>query len=150
MNNQNKKNMSKKYHSLDKLEHDSSLDKEFVSKNPICWKIIKLLSNNPFITQEEISIRIQITKQELIKNNKIICKSEWAQNYIINEGAGSKYWENTILPSIQNGKAQAVLDEKYEYPDRIGLCPGLSCMFFCSFCGEIILLLMKENLVKKA
>ena len=136
MNNQNKKNISKKYHSLDKLEHDSSLDKEFVSKNPICWKIIKLLSNNPFITQEEISIRIQISKQELIKNNKIIWKSEWAQNYIINEGAGSKYWENTILPSIQNGKAQAVLDEKYEYPDRIGLCPGLSCMFFCSFCGR--------------
>jgi len=133
MNNQSKKIG---YSFLDKLEKDDSVDKEFINENPICWKIIKLLSNNPFITQEEISTRIQISKQELIKNNKIICESKWAQNYIINQGAGSKYWKNTILPSIQNGKAQAVLDEKYEYPDRIGLCPGLSCMFFCSFCGR--------------
>ena len=49
---------------------------------------------------------------------------------------GSKYWKNTIIPTIQSGKAKAVLDEKYAYPDRVGLCPGISCNFFCYFCGR--------------
>ena len=112
------------------------VDEDFIEKNPDCWKIISFISDNPFSTQEEISNRFNFSKAELIKINKKIQESDWAQNYIINSGIGSKYWKNTIIPTIQSGKAKAVLDEKYSYPDRIGLCPGLSCMFFCSFCGR--------------
>ena len=42
----------------------------------------------------------------------------------------------SLIPTIQSGKAIAVLEEKYAYPDRVGLCPGLNCNFFCSFCGR--------------
>ena len=112
------------------------IDENFINQNPKCWEIIKLISDNPFTTQKEICEKFNLSKEELIKNNNIIRESDWAQDYIINSGIGSKYWKNTIIPTIQNGKAKAVLDESYSYPDRIGLCPGLSCMFFCSFCGR--------------
>ena len=76
------------------------------------------------------------TKQSLIKYNQKILESGWAQNYIINSGSGKKYWKNTVIPAIINGKTNAVINEEYEYPDRIGFCPGLSCQFFCTFCGR--------------
>ena len=111
-------------------------DNDFISKNPICWEIVQLLAENPFISQEELTKKFDISKEKLIELNTIIRNSEFAQNFMINGGAGSKYWKNTILPTIKNGKAKAVLEENFAYPDRVGLCPGLSCMFFCSFCGR--------------
>ena len=112
------------------------VDEEFVNENPDCWYIIKFLSDNPFVTQKEICEKFNFSKDELIEKNKKIREADWARDYIINAGIGSKYWKNTIIPTIQSGKAKAVLDEKYAYPDRVGLCPGLSCNFFCSFCGR--------------
>ena len=112
------------------------VDEEFVNENQDCWEIIKFLSNNPFVTQKEICERFNLSKDELIEKNKKIRETDWTRDYIINTGVGSKYWKNTIIPTIQSGKAKAVLDEKYAYPDRVGLCPGLSCNFFCSFCGR--------------
>ena len=112
------------------------VDEEFVNENPDCWEIIKFLSDNPFVTQKEICEKFNFSKDELIEKNKKIREADWARDYIINAGIGSKYWKNTIIPTIQSGKAKAVLDEKYAYPDRIGLCPGISCNFFCYFCGR--------------
>ena len=117
-------------------EKEHSADEEFINKNPDCWKIIKFLADNPFTTQKEICERFNLTKDELIEKNKKIRESDWTRDYIINTGVGSKYWKNTIIPTIQSGKAKAVLNEKYAYPDRVGLCPGLSCNFFCYFCGR--------------
>jgi dTDP-4-amino-4,6-dideoxy-D-glucose ammonia-lyase len=117
-------------------EKEYFVDEEFVNENQDCWEIIKFLSNNPFVTQKEICERFNLSKDELIEKNKKIRETDWTQDYIINTGVGSKYWKNTIIPTIQSGKANAVLDEKYAYPDRVGLCPGISCNFFCYFCGR--------------
>jgi len=117
-------------------ESEYLVDEEFVNENPDCWEIIKFLSDNPFVTQKEICEKFNFSKDELIEKNKKIREPDWTRDYIINAGMGSKYWKNTIIPTIQSGKAKAVLDEKYAYPDRVGLCPGLSCNFFCSFCGR--------------
>jgi dTDP-4-amino-4,6-dideoxy-D-glucose ammonia-lyase len=56
--------------------------------------------------------------------------------YEKNPHVNSKYWTNTILPLLQSGHLEAAVDNKYVYPHRIGLYPGLSCQFFCSFCGR--------------
>jgi len=48
----------------------------------------------------------------------------------------SKYWTNTILPLLHSGHLEAAIENKYMYPNRIGLYPGLTCQFFCSFCGR--------------
>ncbi len=106
-------------------KHDEKkyfMDEKFVSENPDCWEIIKFLSDNPFVTQKEICERFNLSKDELIEKNKKIREASWTRDYIINTGVGSKYWKNTIIPTIQSGKAKAVLDEKYAYPDRVGLC----------------------------
>ena len=117
-------------------ESEYFVDEEFVNENPDCWEIIKFLSENPFTTQKEICEKFNFSKDELIEKNKKIREADWTRNYIISAGTGSKYWKNTIIPTIQSGKAKAVLDEKYAYPDRVGLCPGISCNFFCYFCGR--------------
>lgn len=112
------------------------IDEEFIKNNPKCWEIIKLFADKPFLTQEEICQKLEITKNDLIEMNKKILNQDWAQKYIINAGAGKKYWKNTVIPSIINGRTKSVLEEQYEYPDRVGFCPGLSCQFFCTFCGR--------------
>ena len=119
-----------------KTDYQSFVDEEFIKKNPDSWEIIKLFSDSPFLTQEEICLKLNITKEQLKEHNKKILELEWAQEYIINSGIGKKYWNNTVIPAIINGKANAVIDEEYAYPDRIGFCPGLSCQFFCTFCGR--------------
>lgn len=48
----------------------------------------------------------------------------------------SKYWTNTLLPLVQSGHLKAAIKNHYVYPNRIGLYPGLTCQFFCSFCGR--------------
>ena len=121
---------------IEKKKYENFIDNEFIKNNEECWKIIQLFSDSPFITQEEILKKMNLTKHQLIKYNKKILDSDWAQNYIINSGAGKKYWNNTVIPAIINGKTDAVINEEYQYPDRIGFCPGLSCQFFCTFCGR--------------
>jgi len=117
-------------------EEENYVDNEFIKNNKECWDIIKLFSDSPFLTQEEVSKKLNFTKEQLIQFNKKILNLEWAQNYIINSGVGKKYRKNTVIPSTINGKTDAVLNKRYSYPDRIGFCPGLSCQFFCSFCGR--------------
>ena len=94
-------------------EKEYFVDEEFVNENPDCWEIIKFLSDNPFVTQKEICERFNFSKDELIEKNKKIREADWTRDYIINAGTGSKYWKNTIIPTIQSGKAKSVLDEKY-------------------------------------
>ena len=119
-----------------KTNQQSFVDEEFIKKNPDSWEIIKLFADSPFLTQEEICLKLKISKDELKNHNKKILTLEWAQEYIINSGTGKKYWNNTVIPAIINGKTNAVINEEYAYPDRIGFCPGLSCQFFCTFCGR--------------
>lgn len=48
----------------------------------------------------------------------------------------NKYWNNTVLPLLENGSLEHAINNTYAYPNRIGLYPGLSCPFFCTFCGR--------------
>ena len=48
----------------------------------------------------------------------------------------NKYWNNTILPLLNNGSLSHAVNNTYKYPNRIGLYPGLNCQFFCTFCGR--------------
>ncbi len=48
----------------------------------------------------------------------------------------NRYWTNTISPLLNNGSLENAVERKYSYPNRIGLYPGMTCQFFCSFCGR--------------
>jgi dTDP-4-amino-4,6-dideoxy-D-glucose ammonia-lyase len=112
-----------------KTEH-----KDFYIKNIDNIKeIVKIFSYSPWTTQKEISKKLNIEKDDLIKINSFISDSKMLQNLILKKGLASKYW-NTILPfaSITN----KVLNNEYSFPKRIALFPGVSCMFYCGFCGR--------------
>ena len=39
---------------IEKNKHQDFIDNEFIKNNEECWDIIKLFSDSPFITKEEI------------------------------------------------------------------------------------------------
>lgn len=102
----------------------------------LTFNIMHKLSTHPFCTQQEISKEFDVSKKVLIKLNKVLKKSDWIQHVITKKSITSKYWNNTIFPLVQSGYLNSVLSKTYEYPYRIGIYPGVSCMFFCSFCGR--------------
>ena len=77
--------------------------------------------------------KIKINRENLINLNLFISNSKNIKNLILKKGLATKYW-NTILPfaSITNN----VLNNQYNFPKRIALFPGVSCMFYCGFCGR--------------
>jgi len=97
--------------------------------------IIHRLSEMPWYTQEQISEEIGLTKKELIKLNKIIRECDFFQQLIVKAGLGRKYW-NTIIPYVKNGVVEKVINYEYQFPLRLALFPGLSCMYYCGFCGR--------------
>ena len=98
-------------------------------------RIIHRLSEKPWYTQKEIIQETNLSKDEIIKLNVAIRNSEFLQNLIINGGIGEKYWK-TIIPLISSNSVNNVLNYKYNFPIRVGIYPGISCMFYCGFCGR--------------
>ena len=107
--------------------------------NEITKKIIKIIhifSKSPFTTQEEISFKLKIERKKLISINALIRKLKIAQDIITNFGIAKKHWNNTIIPVSKSGSLMNYKKNKYQFPFRVILFPGLSCMFECTFCGR--------------
>ena len=104
--------------------------------DPVSQQVCKLLADDPFITQREIAKQLSISVNELLVISGKIREDQPAQNYILYHGGGTKYWTNTITPLLANGSLHAAIDHSYMYPNRIGLYTGMSCMFYCNFCGR--------------
>jgi len=100
------------------------------------YKIIYSLSDNPFVLQETLSELVGMKSDELALLNQSLQGSEFIQEMITTRGKGSKYWVNTILPVSQQGGLDAVINNKFQYPYRIGIYPAVNCMFNCHFCGR--------------
>jgi len=115
---------------------ENKTDKNFLNENHInlYFDIINLFSKTPWTTQEEVLKLLKISdKKILIALNDIIRNSDFAQKYITKLGVGKKYW-NTIIPFAKT--TEKTLSNTYSFPQRIALFPGVSCMFYCGFCGR--------------
>ena len=98
--------------------------------------IMRAMSQDPFVTQRELADMCQVTaKQYQVAVNEVRL-SDWAQQQILYNGTGTKYWTNTIMPLLESGTLQAAVDRQWMYPNRVGLYTGISCMFYCGFCGR--------------
>ena len=97
--------------------------------------IIHRLSEMPWTTQEQIWKELDISQGWLGHLNETIRNSRFFQQLIIKEGLGRKYW-NTMIPYIKNRVNEKVVNHEYQFPLRLALFPGLSCMYFCGFCGR--------------
>ena len=100
---------------------------EFISR------IIYLFANNPWLKQREIKSVLDVDISTLIILNKIIRGSEYLQNLITKSGTAKKYWQSISPFCAQLGSA---LQNEFKYPMRIALYPGVSCMYYCGFCGR--------------
>ncbi len=98
-------------------------------------KIVHRLSEMPWYTQEQLLKETSLTKAELITLNSFIRYSDFLQEMILHNGLGRKYW-NTIIPYVKSGKVDKVINYEYDFPLRLALFPGMSCMYYCGFCGR--------------
>jgi dTDP-4-amino-4,6-dideoxy-D-glucose ammonia-lyase len=97
--------------------------------------IVHRLSEMPWTTQRELSNETSMDVAELMTLNSFIRESEELQNIIVHEGLGRKYW-NTMIPYVKSGKIDKVINYEYDFPLRLALFPGMSCMYYCGFCGR--------------
>ena len=96
--------------------------------------IVESFSYKPWILQENIFNNISYKdKNYLIDLNKIVRIDEKLQFKITKNSAAKKYW-NTILPFSY--RVKDVIENNYKFPLRIAIFPGVSCMFYCGFCGR--------------
>ena len=98
-------------------------------------KITHHLSEMPWYTQHNLLEDTGLSKEELIKLNKLIHDSDFLQQMIVFEGLGKKYW-NTMLSHVKSGNVEKVINYEYSLPLRLTLFPGMSCMYYCGFCGR--------------
>ena len=99
----------------------------------ICAYVVYINSSQPWISQSHILKKFNISRSILIDINNRIKKSEILQNSILRLGKAKKYWE-TIIPFV--GKLDDVYNNKFSFPLRLAFYPGVSCMFYCGFCGR--------------
>ncbi len=102
----------------------------------LALRIMHRLACHPFATQSEFGRELGLPRNELKRLNSVLRASDFVQDLIVRHGQAAKYWHNTIIPLVQSGSVQAALSGTYRYPFRIGLYPGVSCMFSCTFCGR--------------
>tara|TARA_R110001583_G_scaffold51507_2_gene160888 strand:- start:1264 stop:2808 length:1545 start_codon:yes stop_codon:yes gene_type:complete len=139
MDNKNilKKWLYKEYTKDIPLDITNILLKEDIPRSQIipASKIIHFLSEMPWYTQENLIEDTGLSKEELIKLNQIIHNSDFLQQMIVFEGLGKKYW-NTMLSHVKSGNVEKVINYEYSLPLRLTLFPGMSCMYYCGFCGR--------------
>ena len=118
------------------LNNSQIKDKNFTDNTSYfykCLNIIHEFSKRPWTIQIDIFNKLKINKEELIVLNSIIRNSDFFQDIILKKGTGNKYW-NTIIPFSKT--TDKVLENIYSFPQRIAIFPGVSCMFYCGFCGR--------------
>lgn len=102
----------------------------------IIAKLIHLNASDPFVKQSYIAKKLLLNKEELIYYNSILRKIPEIQKCITDLGLASKFFKNTIFPVIQSGSLDAFNKKENYFPFKVGIFPGLSCMFECTFCGR--------------
>ena len=98
-------------------------------------RIVHRLSEMPWYSQEKLAKETSLTKVDLICLNSFIRHSDFLQEMMVHNGLGRKYW-NTIIPYVKSGKINKVINYEYDFPLRLALFPGMSCMYYCGFCGR--------------
>jgi dTDP-4-amino-4,6-dideoxy-D-glucose ammonia-lyase len=102
----------------------------------LAFRIVRAFSDHPFETQAAISRELALDRNVLVRLNRVLRRSDLAQELIVQRGQAAKYWQNTIAPMARSGSVRAALRGESRHPCRVGVYVGVSCMFSCSFCGR--------------
>ena len=96
-------------------------------------RITHRFANDPWATQKEIAKELNLNVNDLKNLNNYIRENDYLQNLIVKGGAANKYWQ-TISPFCD--RTNDSIKNIFNYPMRIALYPGVSCMYYCGFCGR--------------
>ncbi len=102
----------------------------------VAYDLVATQSNDPFVTQEDLLAGRGLGGVSARILGVAIRRSPLCQRLLTSGGRGRKYTANTILPALRSGSIDAALHGRVLLPFRIGLYPGQSCMFNCTFCGR--------------
>lgn len=119
-----------RYRLLDRSENTIGL----IGLDGVSRAIVIDFCLNPFIKQEELASKYSLTRDELLRINQQLRNNDAVQSLITEYAPSSAYWLNTIIPLCTSHHFKSALENKHAYPNRIGLHPGMSCMFYCHFC----------------
>tara|TARA_B100000795_G_scaffold90336_1_gene65684 strand:+ start:1527 stop:3071 length:1545 start_codon:yes stop_codon:yes gene_type:complete len=111
-------------------------NKEYTNNSKIfkfISNIVYLFANNPWLKQKEVKSILDVDISTLKILNNIIRNSEYLQNLMTKSGTAKKYWQS-ISPFC--AQLKSAMENKFQYPMRIALYPGVSCMYYCGFCGR--------------
>ena len=100
------------------------------------YDLVATQANDPFVTQEVLLADRGLDGVSARILGAGIRRSPLCQRLLTSGGRGRKYTANTILPALRSGAIDAVVQGRVVLPFRIGLYPGQSCMFNCTFCGR--------------
>ena len=100
------------------------------------FRVVRRLASHPFETQAALARDFDISADVLVRLNRVLRGSDLAQQLMLQHGHAAKYWQNTIMPIVRAGALRAVRRHETRHPFRVGVYPGVSCMFSCSFCGR--------------
>jgi len=101
------------------------------------WRVTAGLADDPFVRAAPLAELIGASPQEYQLLSDAIADWDAGQRLIMVGGPARKYWTNTIAPILHSGAIHAALERKTVFPLRVGVYPGLSCMFNCTFCGRV-------------
>lgn len=102
----------------------------------VAYDLVAAQANDPFMTQEALLAACPLDRTTIRRLGAAIRRSPLCQRLLTEGGLGRKYVANTVLPALRSGAIDAVVRDRVVVPFRIGLYPGQSCMFHCSFCGR--------------
>ena len=91
----------------------------------------QLILSSLLILSQEIAEELNLNVNDLKNLNYYIRENDYLQNLIVKSGAANKYWQ-TISPFCD--RAHDSIKNIFNYPMRIALYPGVSCMYYCGFC----------------
>ena len=117
----------------EKIVENSNIELDITKYIELILKITFKFANDPWITQKEIAKELNLNVKELKFLNDYIRENDYLQSLITKSGAGYKYWQ-TISPFCD--KTTISIKNDFSYPMRIALYPGVSCMYYCGFCGR--------------
>lgn len=98
--------------------------------------VTRRLAIDPFTRQRDLLAATGLSVAEMRGLNGALREADSVQAAMVEDGPARKYWQNTILPIQRSPAFTATLTDRHAYPFRVGLYPGPSCMFHCTFCGR--------------
>jgi dTDP-4-amino-4,6-dideoxy-D-glucose ammonia-lyase len=101
------------------------------------WEVTARLADDPFVRAATLVELVDASPQQFRSLSDAIADWDAGQRLIMAGGPARKYWTNTIAPILHSGAIHAARERKAAFPLRVGIYPGLSCMFHCTFCGRV-------------